>query len=483
MKQGIFFGVIGLCLGIVIGEYRSLSVYGAIYFLCVTIGIIVILRVKASLRTRYTSACLVILCTMSFGIVRTEYSYLDLPSYIFDTSISDTQKITVKVVSPPDVRGDSARFIVEPILSNSTKIHVPHIRMSVPHVHDVAYGDVLILEGKLVPVLTNNKTYKRISESLIRKGVLYEIHFPQINIIERGKGNYFFMKLYVFGDAVKNTIRVYVREPSAAFINGILFGEKHGLSDEWYDMFTHVGLTHVIVLSGYNLAIIFAWTRVALRQAPFFVQHVCGAIAVILLMLVSGADAPAVRAAILVLTASLAALLRRQEDAGHFLSLTIIAMLVWNPFYLLYDVSFQLSVAATYGLTYLAPALGNFILSRPRFVHELLRDTLAAQVAVLPIQLLYFGTLSWISLFANFVVLPFVPILMILGVVVLCTSFVPFIALCVGTMTTVLSDTILGVVLFLSTHTQTFMISISVTTCVVMYGLICLYILRTQKNI
>jgi predicted membrane metal-binding protein len=61
---------------------------------------------------------------------------------------------------------------------------------------------------------------------------------------------------------IKETITLYVREPSAGFINGILIGEKHGLSREWYDAFTRVGLTHVIVLSGYNLAVIFAWTKI-----------------------------------------------------------------------------------------------------------------------------------------------------------------------------------------------------------------------------
>jgi competence protein ComEC len=309
------------------------------------------------------------------------------------------------------------------------------------------------------------------------------MRLPEIKSIEHGKGNYFYMKLYSFGDVIKYTINVYVREPSASFINGILLGEKHGLSKEWYETFTSIGLTHVIVLSGYNLAIIFAWTRIALRRTPFFVQHLCGACAVIALVLISGAEAPAVRAAILVLTASVAALLQRQEDAGYFLSLTVLVMLLWNPFYLLYDISFQLSVVATYGLTYLAPVLGQYIFSQPKFAHELVRDTISAQVMVLPLQLFYFGTLSWVSVFANIVILPFIPVLMVLGSFVLLFSFIPLLALCIGTLTTVLSDAVLSLVSFFASHTNVISISISLSTLFVLYICIYIFIVRSHKTV
>lgn len=481
MKQAVFIALIGFCVGISIGEYQALSLYVAILILCVTVGLLIIKRFMQSVQTKYVYVCVIFLCGMSAGIIRTEYAYTRLPDPIFDTIIGIKQELKVKVVSPVDVRENSARFIAEPIVDQISRIHVPYIRVTLPRVNEVVYGDILVIQGTIISVMTNSKTYARASESLVRRGILYEVRLPEIKSIEHGKGNYFYMKLYSFGDAIKHRINVYVREPSAGFINGILLGEKHGLSDEWYDKFTNIGLTHVIVLSGYNLAIIFAWTRIALRRTPFLVQHLCGAFAVIALMLVSGAEAPAVRAAILVLTASLAALLRRQEDAGYFLSLTVFVMLLWNPFYLLYDISFQLSVAATYGLTYLAPVLGHYVFNKPKFAHELVRDTMSAQIIVLPLQLFYFGTLSWVSLFANIVILPFIPILMILGMLVLVFSFVPFLGLWIGTITTLLSDIVLNMVSFFASHTQLISISISITTFCILYAIIIMFIINSRK--
>lgn len=484
MKQTVFIALIGVCIGIAIGECRTLGIHIAILFLCVTLSFIAAKQVLFKFYAKTISVSLILLCGATLGIIRTEYAYIQLPQPVFENTVGTKKELQVKVVSPVDLRDDSARFIVEPLLNKDhPDIQLPRIRLVLPRVNEVMYGDILTIEGILTSVVTNSKTYIRVSESLIRKGIMYEMRMPKIVITEHGKGNYFYTKLYSFGDSIKHTINIYIREPGAAFVNGILLGEKHGLSDKWYDAFTHVGLTHVIVLSGYNLAIMFAWTKILLRKTPFLFQHLFGALAVISLVLISGADAPAIRAAILVLTASLAALLRRQEDSGYFLSVTVFIMLLWNPFYLLYDVSFQLSVAATYGLTYLAPILGQYIFSKPRFGHELIRDTLGAQIAVLPLQLLYFGTLSWVSIFANILILPLIPILMVLGVITLLTSIIPFLAFCVGTVTTVLADITLAAVFFLASHTEVFSISISVGACLLLYLVIIIFILHKEKRI
>lgn len=483
MKQAVFVSLIGICLGIAIGEYRTFGTHIAALFLCVTLGFIVAKVYIPIFHTKIISVSLILCFGIAIGILRTEYAYTQLPDLVSTEILGVKQELKVKVISAPDVRDDRTFFIAELIFDQYADVKLPRIRLTLPRANEVRYGDVLNIEGTLVSVMANSKTYARASESLVRRGILYEIRLPTIHSIDSGHGNYFYMKLYSLGDSIKQTINVYIREPSAAFINGILFGEKHGLSDEWYQKFTSIGLTHVIVLSGYNLAIMFAWTKTFLRRTPFLVQHIVGVCAILSLVLISGADAPAVRAFILVLTASLAVLLRRQEDAGYFLSVTVFIMLLWNPFYLLYDISFQLSVAATYGLTYLAPILGEYIFSKPRFGHELIRDTLSAQIAVLPLQLLYFGTLSWISVFANVLILPVIPVLMVLGVLTLFVSVIPFLAVCVGTVTTLLSDGTLATVSFLASHTKVFSVSISITTCLALYLFIILFVARKQKNI
>ena len=92
------------------------------------------------------------------------------------------------------------------------------------------YGDVVHIQGVTQSVLTNSKTYKRLSDAYVRKGVLYEMRFPEVMILERGEGNFFKENTIGLNHWIKETITLYIREPSAGFINGILIGEKHGLS-------------------------------------------------------------------------------------------------------------------------------------------------------------------------------------------------------------------------------------------------------------
>lgn len=421
---------------------------------------------------------------LSIGLLRTNYAYSSLPKYTLNESLGIAKVIQGKVVSQIDKRDGYVTFNIEPVLSemNGYTKRLPLIRVTSDRFVTISYGDVVNVNGRLEMVLSNNETYKSFTESLIRKGVLYEIRFAKVGFVEHSKAN--FIKKYseVMRVNLTETINRYVREPSAGFINGILIGEKHGLSKEWFDRFTDVGLTHVIVLSGYNLAVMFAWTRVLFRRTSFIVQNTFGAMSVIMLVLISGAEPPAIRAGILVLIVALAAVFQRQQNTPHFLSVTIIIMLLVSPFYLLYDISFQLSVVATYGLVYIAPILETYVKALPKPLSETARDTLAAQIAVLPLQLFYFGTLSWVAILVNILILPLIPMLMVLGSVVLATNFIPGLNRIFGEITSVISDMVLNLVKIISNSTDPYHISINLLGVIILYIIMSVIALLKYKK-
>lgn len=450
MKQIVFIGLIGFSFGIICGEWRNLST--EILYICLSIflGLTIISFFDKTIQTFSFKIILIFLFACTLGLMRTHYAYESIPHLLSDEQIKGSQIFEATIISALDIREDSLRFIAEPIFKKEGSFGdtetIPNIQVTTDRFADVSYGDVVTLEGKITYVVSDDKTYARIGESLVRKGVLYEMRFPIITSVANTGGNVSKRYAIYVHNWIQEIITRYIGEPSAGFINGLLIGEKHGISKEWYGMFTAVGLTHVIVLSGYNLTVLFAWIRVILRRTSFIMQNIFGAFSVIILVLVSGAEAPSVRAGILVLIVALSASFFRQKDTPYFLSATVLIMLAWNPFYLLYDVSFQLSVAATFGLVYIAPIIEMYLSHIPKVFSELIRDTTSAQLAVLPLQLFYFGSISSISLFANVVVLPFIPLLMFLGVLVLATSFVPSIAVIIGTVVGIISDFVLFIV-------------------------------------
>jgi competence protein ComEC len=219
-------------------------------------------------------------------------------------------------------------------------------------------------------------------------------------------------------------------EPEASLLAGILLGVETGISDPVRQAFDRTGTTHVIAISGFNISII-----AALFLAVFgrWLGARRGALAagagIALYTLLVGADAAVVRAAVMGGLSLAAQRLGRQTLGYASLGAAASGMTLVDP-HLLWDVSFQLSFAATFGLLLYGDRFQagfvNLVRRRGHVtedtaeawagpVSEYFLLTLAAQLTTLPLILYHFSRLSLIAPLANLVILPVQPALMILG--------------------------------------------------------------------
>jgi competence protein ComEC len=140
-----------------------------------------------------------------------------------------------------------------------------------------------------------------------------------------------------------------------------------------------------------------------------------------------GANAAVVRAAIMGGLSIFARQVGRRQYGLNTLAFTAAVMALFNP-HVLWDVGFQLSVAATLGLVLYAEPLSQAFkrwasryipqetaerLARP--VGEYLLFTLAAQLLTLPVLAYHFRSISLLALVANPLILPAQPPVMILS--------------------------------------------------------------------
>lgn len=480
MKRYIAIILTGFIGGIVVTEYNVS--YITLNFIAILLcGFTILFYFTKEVRTYFFRAVLLFLLFVSFGIARTQYSYQELPTAVFDDSVGTTVVFLAEVVSQIDNRSNYKTFTVQLIEEDQQIKNTPAIRVTTDRFTKVTYGDVVTVTGKLESVVMNSKTHEFTKESLVRKGILYQVNFAKVAFVKEGNSLELkkcaeYLRLQLISVINKN-----IDKPSSDFVNGILIGEKHALSKEWYDRFTNVGMTHVIVLSGYNLAVLFAWTRILFRRVPFVAQNVLGVMSVVALVLISGAEPPAIRAGILVVIVAFASIFRRQKDTSYFLSVTVLLMLLFNPFYFLYDVSFQLSIAATYGLVYIGPIVEVHLKRFPKIMRDATRDTFSAQIAVLPLQLFHFGVISSVSLISNVLLLPLIPLTMLLGAVTIITSPAPIIAATFGEATTFVSSVILHCVHLLSDTATSYTLSINIYLVVCLYVVLLVLILRYKK--
>jgi competence protein ComEC len=212
-------------------------------------------------------------------------------------------------------------------------------------------------------------------------------------------------------------------EPEAGLASGILIGLRDLVDRDLAAAFTTAGVSHVVAISGWNIAIVAAGIAAltgGLGRRRRSVVTICAIVAYVAF---AGASASVVRAALMAGVVLLARESGRAGRAVAALGWAATILLVADP-NLIGDAGFQLSSLATAGLIAWATPLTGWLegLGRGRFPHwlaESLGVSLAAQAATLPIILVSFGRLAVLSPAVNLLVVPLVAPAMAAGVVAL----------------------------------------------------------------
>ena len=220
------------------------------------------------------------------------------------------------------------------------------------------------------------------------------------------------------GDALQRALP----EPAAGLAAGILIGLRERVDRDLAADFTTTGLSHVVAISGWNIALVAGLVAAALGSLARRRRALATVAAITLYTVLAGASASVLRAAVMTGVAMLARETGRPGTAARALTWAVVLLLVSAPATVA-DAGFQLSAAATAGLlawgTPLAARIRAGLPRLPGFVVEGLAVSLAAQAATLPIVLLSFGRLAPLSPLLNLVVVPLVPLAMATGTLAL----------------------------------------------------------------
>jgi len=219
-----------------------------------------------------------------------------------------------------------------------------------------------------------------------------------------------------------------IPEPEAGLAAGILVGLRDRVDRDLAAAFTLVGASHVVAISGWNIAIVAASVaalggRLARRR-----RSVLTVAAIAIYVAFVGPSPSVVRAAAMAGVVLLARESGRAGRAAAALAWAATAILLVDPA-LVRDAGFQLSTLATAGLlawaTPLAARLTRLTGGRlPGWLVESLAVSLAAQAATLPVVLASFGRLAIVSPVVNLLVVPLVAPAMAAGAIALAAGLV-----------------------------------------------------------
>lgn len=292
----------------------------------------------------------------------------------------------------------------------------------------IPYGATVQLTGDLDdPSVTSSPGY---AAYLARRGVRTVMSFPEVDVLAvDGGGSPLFRALLALKARGRAAIYASLPEPHASLLAGILLGDDSGMPAALEEAFRRTGMTHIIAISGFNIAVIIGLLDVT--TAPLLPRRTAAVaimIAIAAYAVLVGASASVVRALLMgIVYLTGLRLLGRSTLALAGLFTAAFLMTLIQPT-TLWDVGFQLSFAATLGLVlYAGPwsrrlSRGTSQFLTPnvqrrvsRTLSELIVVTLAAQVLTLPLLLYHFGRLSTAGLPANVLVLPVQPAVMTAG--------------------------------------------------------------------
>lgn len=289
------------------------------------------------------------------------------------------------------------------------------------------YGDVLQATGTLTIPEKISEEDGRVFDYqiyLFKDRITHTLSFGSVRKIGE-EGNPVLKILFGIKSRFVTSLRDVLPEPHAGLLAGILLGTDT-LQKNIKDQFRVAGLSHIIVLSGYNITVVAENLLKIISLVSLRFAFGISLVGVILFVLMAGAGASAVRAGIMASVALIGRNFNKTYNASRTLMLAVWGMIVWNPFIVLYDPSFHLSVIATCGIMYVTPIVEKYVgFITERFgLRELSSTTLGAQLTVLPYILYMSGDFGIFAFPANFLVLPFVPLTMLLGFLTAVFGFV-----------------------------------------------------------
>ncbi|MFV1917002.1 MAG: ComEC/Rec2 family competence protein, partial [Patescibacteria group bacterium] len=286
----------------------------------------------------------------------------------------------------------TTRLASEPIrYKNSQGVAIAGLKTYLPKYPEVYYGDRVIIEG------------------VVADG---ELKDPVLVFSEEGAG-----LLYKFR---KRLVRIYsnsLPEPHASLVAGVTLGSKQSIPPDFWEALKYSGTAHVVVASGMNVTLVAGFLVNLL--VLFFSRRRAVLLALMgiwVYALVSGFDAPIIRAAIMGSIGFTGIVLGRVNDAWRGLFLSALVMLVVKPEWVA-DLGFILSFVATASLMLFEKRVERRFSFLPRVVREDFSTSLSAQIGVAPILWATFGQFNLLSPVINALVLWTIAPITIIGIV------------------------------------------------------------------
>lgn len=299
-------------------------------------------------------------------------------------------------------------------------------------VDDLKVGQLLLTKTEFSSISPPFNPYQFDYKNFLNKqGIYQQIYLEGNNFRAITKNKFSFL---TWADEVRTSIQSSLRlsgfsGDELAVMEALFLGKRQDISVELSEDYSRAGVIHILAVSGLHIGILLGIIHLLLkplnrlRNGKIF-RVILSVLFLWFFALVAGLSASVIRSVTMFSLVALGLLINRQNAVEYSVILSMFLLLIVRPIFL-FEVGFQLSYAAVFGIIWLKPLMDE--LWKPRyklidFYWQLTKVSIAAQLGVLPLSLFYFNQFPALFIFSNLIIVPFLGGILFCGILVIILS-------------------------------------------------------------
>lgn len=375
----------------------------------------------------------IVLLGYTLAFYKTEHN----SPYSFTKNVDKISYVQVKVVSLPEEKASVWKTIAsvdnawigdkQVDTKGKVLLYLQREKLPKPQV-----GDIFLIKTAPTLIEAPKNPFEFDYQQYMRfQNVEYQYFLNDVNVVKIGHQQPFWLLDWAIqiNQSADEILTKYLQSKSAYSVaNAMILGLRDDLDNNLIQAYSAAGAIHVLSVSGLHVGVIYAVLYSLLAFLRRKNQPFSNALFVIIILsllwfyaLVTGLSSPVLRSTLMFSIFLIADVWKKDQNAYNTVAFSAFMLLLWNP-YFVFNVGFQLSYLAVFGMIYFQPLLNPIIvIDKDRNWIYWLLDRLwkvttvaiAAQIATLPITIYYFHQFPNYFLFAN-------PVVILLSSVVLC---------------------------------------------------------------
>lgn len=319
------------------------------------------------------------------------------------------------------------------VCSGKMLVQIPKTQVS-SRIH---IGSIIQIKGK---VISNKKSLNPnqfdYSNYLTNKSIFAQIYAKtnSIKISDKMDKNIWYYSDHLRNKIINNLEKNNFSKNELHVVSALILGQQQNISKEILEDYQYAGAIHILSVSGLHVGFILLFITFLLK--PLRKDKLGNTIRLLTLIIslwgfaiLAGLSPSVVRSVTMFSFVAVGMYLKRSTNIFHTLLVSMFLILFFQPSFL-FDVGFQLSYLSLFFILWLQPLISNLWDPKNKIVSyfwDILTVSFAAQIGAFPLSIFYFHQFPGLFFVTNLIIIPFLILIMGLGVLVMVLAAFDFV--------------------------------------------------------